>query len=234
MENSDEYLTKFATEVPFAIETVANEATDTGPEALAHLVEWVIATEPVDRCGVLFAAKPREFYAKQLGGCSVRTVERWFKDPRFHTEAAFVDDKRVKLARVLAPGETPKLTAATVANQMRRVWLGRKINQTAIDEAAEAGTPWKTDDLAIRLAEVWPDGQQVAILKNTLANWSGFMAVKGAMDEAAQDAFTGDTNLPVKKMFFKFPRLEPMRARPEAAVALHEMDLQAKAGKGKP
>jgi hypothetical protein len=208
----------------------------------------VIAEDPHERGGFLFAAKSREFYAKQLGR-NIRTIERQFKDPRFHTEAAYVrtgeaTGYRVKLVRVLAPGETPKPTAATVANMMRRVWLDRKLDQTAIDEAAEAGTPWKTDGLTtmspyqhrclIRLAEVWPDGQQVAILKNTLANWSGFMAVKGAMDEEAQDAFTGDTDLPVKKMFFKFPRLEPMRARPEAAVALYEMDLKAKAGKGKP
>jgi hypothetical protein len=171
------------------------------------------------------------------------TVDRYFDRPPFYCEKAAIEGVRTKIVRVLGPGEAVKKTPQRVANEMRRVWLAREIDQHAIAEAAEAGKPWKTHDLIeggkvkvsskehgclVGLADVWPDGYQVAILKCVLDDWTGFMVGAKMAAAAAQDADTGDPDLPVKGMkFYHHPSLPVIRKYAGAAAELYVMKAQA-------
>ncbi len=208
---------------------------------IVSLVQAEIAASPYERGGYSWAAVSMEEWAKRTGW-SEKTVRNYFDRPPFYSEKAFVNDVRMKIIRVLSPGEEAKKTPQRVANEMRKVWANRKIDHAAIAAAAEAGKPWKTDDLIedgkvkvsprehgclVGLAEVWPDGHQMAILKCVLEDWTGFIVLAKMTAEAAQDAETGDTDLPVPgAKFFNHPTLPVVRKFAEAAVEFYLGKLQ--------
>lgn len=205
------------------------------------LVEAEIAASPYERGGFSWAALPMDEWAKRTGW-SEKTVRNYLDRPHFYCEKAFINDVRTKIVRVLGPGEEPKKTPQRVANEMRKVWERRKIDHAAIAAAAKAGKPWKTGDLVedgkvkvskrehgclVGLAEVWPVGHQMAILKCVLEDWTGFIVQAKMAAEAAQDAETGDAHLPVKGTKFpKHPTLSVIRKFPYAAVELYLAKFQ--------
>lgn len=210
-------------------------------EILINSVNEAIAHAPHERCGVKFAVVDYDAAIAHFG-CSKKTVERDFVIGPFHCEHAFVGGIPVKLARVLAPGETLKLTPATVANMMRPIWEARKIDLDAIEAAQTDGKPWKTGDMIkdgkarmskwqhrglITLAGLWPDGHQVAILKCVVDNWAEFIGTAHFDAEVAQDAETGDLYATVKGWkHFKYPELTAIIKYAPTALNFYIADLQ--------
>ena len=210
-------------------------------EILINTVNEAIAHAPHERCGVKFAVVDYDAAIAHFG-CDEKTIRRDFAEGPFHCERARIDGKQSKLVRVLAPGETPKLTPATVANMMRPVWEGRLIDFDAIEAAQTDGKPWKTGDMIkggkarmspwqhrglITLAGLWPDGHQVAILKCVVGNWADFIGIAHFDAEVAQDAQTGDLYAPVKGWkHLKYPELDRIIKYSPTALEFYIADLQ--------
>jgi hypothetical protein len=211
--------------------------------ALAKLVAEEALANPFERGGYQWAAQPQLWWCDKLG-YSVETLRRMIGQPPFVREQASVDGKKMTLLRVLADGEAPKKTPERVANELRKIWLARKIDTAAIKAAAKAGKAMKTDKILkdgvlkmssrdhgclIGLAQVWPDGMQHAILKCVLKDWPAFMVGAKLKLGTLQDEVTGDTDLPIKgALFLKFPHLPTIRKFADVALELFIIDLQQK------
>ncbi len=213
-------------------------------QKLVDLVKTVIKEQPFERAGHKWAALHLDEWIKLSGWCE-NTLHTYFNEPPFYCEKARDEQlHRVKIVRVLAPGEKPKKTPQRVANEMRKLWECRKIDHVSIDYAKDKGKPWKVggklkDDgrfvtttkehgCLVGLAEVWPNGHQHKILQCVLGNWTGFMAYAKMQAAMEQDTKTGDPNLPVKgTRFFNYPYLSVVRRYHEAALQLYQDALQA-------
>ncbi|MGD0565144.1 MAG: hypothetical protein ABSA66_18910 [Roseiarcus sp.] len=211
---------------------------------IVKLVESEIVANAYERGGYNWAAVSMAEWAERTGW-SEKTVRNYLDRPPFYSEKAFINDVRVKIVRVLSPGEEARKTPQRVANEMRKAWANRRIDHAAIAAAAEAGTPWKIDDLIedgkvkvsktehgclVGLAELWPYGHQMAILKWVLEDWTGFIVLAKMAAAAAQDAETDDPDLPVQDTkFFNHPTLPVVRKFWKAAVELYVAKVQGSA-----
>ncbi len=83
---------------------------------LIPLVEDLIAKEPHETSGLLWAAQPQEFYCEKFG-VSVRTLRRRIGKPPFARRRVLIDGKIVTLLRL---GEAPP---KDVADEAKRVMI---------------------------------------------------------------------------------------------------------------
>ncbi|MFT4095749.1 MAG: hypothetical protein QM651_01410 [Rhodoblastus sp.] len=191
---------------------------------LAKIIGDLIASEPIERGGLKWAAVHQDELAKHLG-VDRRTLHRWTNARPFQREIGRAGEHpRATLLRLLADGETPTQSPETLANIMRKIW------------EAKVGTALngKQHGCLIGLAKEWPDGHQLEIFKCVLNDWKRFVvATRHLMDVAAEFAgedvkqLTADDGKPaIRKM--KFPSSTYMRVFADVAVCVYAHVLQAK------
>ena len=120
---------------------------------------------------------------------------------------------RAKKTLLLRVGEAGPLTPRKIANHMANIWA-KKYNRRPGNDAYGC---------LVGLAEVWPEGQQVAIFKAVLANWSDYMSGVRLEQNIAEDQ--GEA---VKYLKWDYPVISVMRRYPTPAIEMYAMMLQAK------
>jgi hypothetical protein len=199
---------------PFTIIEQSESAAPAKPVALpkraklAQLIEDRITDDPYEFEGFQWAAMAQPELAEMLGA-SVETLRRLISKPPFDRERTHVDGRIVTLLRI---GEARPMTTRHVANIMANIWRKKTERRPG---KAEYGC-------LCGLAEVWPSGEQISILKTVLADWTGYMSCVKAEMMVAEDA--GEA---ITFKFFKHPVISVMRRWPSVAVELHRMKLQA-------
>lgn len=189
-------------------------------ERLTRHVEGMIINYPRLFEGHLWAELPQQEWAS-IAGCAVATLRRIIAQAPFvrcQTHASDGSGKRITLLRTVATGEAAKPSPRHLANIMRRIWCER----TGFDPGPRGWGCLKG------LAEEWPEGHQIEILKLALQDWPAFIAGFWlAMD-------TGQIDLgeqPVKYMKIHHPHPPTLRLGWKVALDLYHMHLQGKVAK---
>ena len=195
---------------------------------LVAFVKKAVQENPHKRGGLDWCAHPQTEIAEAIG-VSVRSLQTLIKTPPFFSENALVGQgeqrRKVALIRILGTDEKAKPTPQTIACGMRRVFLQRYGKDMVGN--GKAFTP-QMHGCLVGLAEVWPDGAQMAIFKSVLDDWQAFMAGVAMVIEAKQAAGLDPKAV---KNFYKSPSPSVMRRFHGVAIHLHGMKLQEAASK---
>lgn len=158
------------------------------PEALVKLVEEIIAADPHEYVGHLWAAREQEWYCQHLG-ISPATLKRWIAKPPFDKRRRHVDGKPLALLRVGPPVEKTHEDYARIMGSIFYKRLGRRISR------GEFG-------MLTGLSKDWPPGRAPEIFAYALDNWSDVaVAIKIEIEELPAGFFR----------HWKKPSIGPMR-----------------------
>lgn len=182
-------------------------------EELGKLVSEIIATEPFEFEGFNWAGgKTQPQWAKAIG-VSERTLFTLINQPPFVTDCTHSNGHKVTLLRLGKPGGK---TDRHIANIMSAIFRKRGFTHNPHAYGCLKG-----------LAQVWPEGEQIAIFETVLDNWAMFMSWAKLKAETDAD-LKGE---PVKHRHYKKPAISFILKMHHVAVELYLDRLQAK---GKP
>lgn len=174
---------------------------------LLTLVREVVDTDPYPAEGFMWASRPQEWWAEQLGR-DPKTIQRLSHKPPFRWVRKRVDGRPRILLREAIPGEPP--SPEEYARPMVAVWRNH----------------WRTPERETRhdygrlveLAKHWKS-LGPAILKTVLDEWSGFM-----MSVEHHQLETGEG----EKKYFDFPSTSVILRYRATAYGLHMHAVQSK------
>jgi hypothetical protein len=222
---------------------------DRNIDLLKSIIADAQATAPFERDGYVWAVATQDEFCERLGGWSISKFFRLTSKPPFIREVAKIDGSNKTLLREGEPGPKTAASVAKHMSSLLRRYRDRCRKALIVERDTLActmtGVP-ETDALAeVRietidhllnvlptlttgkefgclcgLAELWPEGYQIDILKTVLADWSAFMAGAKVAIWAAGDG---------GEKFFEFASMSVIRAFPQVAVELYVMDRQEQA-----
>lgn len=162
-------------------------------EALCMLIETVIASDPIELEGFIWAARPQDWWTAQLG-FSISTLNRLIREPPFVR-------KRRKGMTLLRIGEPGPVTPYDLALSMSTIFRKRFKKQTTLLDfqclLALASEDWP---------DGWPNGLEIELFKlvTSKEGWVEFMVGVKLIE-------------PVPK-FYEFPVIPLIRKHHRVAV----------------
>lgn len=177
---------------------------------LCDLILAAIEAEGQEHEGRRWAIKPRSEWAAALD-VDEKTVSRLIqREPIQRLDTGAQDAagmwRRVTALRLIRPGEPPlKPSPCHVANIMRKLFIDKT-----------GRTPGRREyGCLVGLVEEWPEGHQVAIFKDVLAEWGSYMAaIKNRIDfEREALGVTG-----LRSRYYRFPTITLLRCWPHVVA----------------
>lgn len=179
-------------------------------DTLCALILAAIEAEGQEHEGRRWAIKPRSEWADALG-VDMKTISRLIqREPIQRLDTGAQDAagtwRRVTALRLIRPGEPPlKPSPRHLANIMQTLFV-----------AKTGRTPGKEEyGCLIGLAELWPEGHQLPIFKDVLAEWGSYMAaIKNRIDFETEA-------LEVKGLrarYYRFPTITLLRRWPHVVA----------------
>ncbi len=222
---------------------------DRSRDVLQRLLEQLIASSPFEYRGRLWVAATQEEFCATLGpGWSVSKFYRHTSVAPFVRITAKIDGAKKTLLRLGDPEPvTSADTAKHMSNLLRRYRANsrkallteresltettsvpeqdalREVRVEKIDHLLEVLPTLTTPDefgCMCGLAEIWPKGHQVDILRSILSDWPAFMAgEKVAIWRRGEG----------QERYFDFPSMKVIRAFPDVGLELYVMERQEEA-----
>ncbi len=180
---------------------------------LCTLIQESVETEGQEFEGNKWAVMPRAVWAKMLG-VDKKTISRLIKHPPIQTWDTQVEGDRCILLRVGEPG---KKSPRHMANIMAKMYLKKTGRMRTNHEFG----------MLVGLAEEWPEGYQVAIFKNMLDDWNGFVHMLAVHVEQEID-IKGNTDREQK--FFKYVSISTLRKFHLVAQDAYKTHMQGVSG----
>jgi hypothetical protein len=181
-------------------------------QQLRKLVQEAIENDPFERDDFQWAALPQRYYCQKLE-ISPATLRRWIARPPFVRQHARIDGKVTTLLR---EGEAGPLTPRHIANTMAIIWR---------ETTGRRASP-KEYGCLVGLAESWPQGAQIDLLRMVLKEWPLFMS--------GVDSFIAEQNAKSEdklvKRYYEFPSLAVIRRFASVALEVNMLKTQ-EAGK---
>lgn len=172
-------------------------------------INKIIKLDPYEFEGFAWAARSHKDWAAMLS-VEVRTVGRLMKDPQIVSDCTLVDGTKMVLVRI---GEAGQPTERHIVNTMAKIFrmeTGRR--------------PSKRDiGCLYGLAQLLPDGSQVAIFKLAVSEWQAFMA--GVKLEISVLNEQGEAT---KDRYYEFPSIPVIRRFHDVAADFYDIEMQAK------
>ncbi|MFC3182532.1 hypothetical protein [Cypionkella sinensis] len=190
-------------------------------DRLCGLILKAVADNGQEKDGQIWALKPMTEWEK-LMGLTRRSIHDLIKIEPIQTlgTGAYEDDgsfRRIVALRVGEVGSTVEKTKRHLANIMAKIFrekTGKSVHR-------------KSYGCLIGLAEIWPEGHQVAIFKDMLHNWGSFMV-------AAKFRINIDQNVlgieGLKQRYYRFPIIGLLRRYPYVAQDAFLTHLQIGSG----
>lgn len=187
-------------------------------EGFADLVLAIIAEKPFTFESHEWAALSQESWSK-VTGLSPATIRRIISKPPFVRERTHKDGRVITLLRI---GERGPDTSRRIANKMASLYRKRFGFRPGDSQFG----------CLVGLAEKWPQGKQVEIFKELLADWAGFLGVAKYALEVAEDtgAIEEFKNYKFNHLPISLVRIDCVA---KAAVEFYIMQRQAKQSSSK-
>lgn len=182
-------------------------------EKLGKLVLEIIAAEPFEFEGLKWAGGRTQPEWAEAIGVSERTLFTLINQPPFVADCTHSNGHKVTLLRL---GKLGGKTDRHIANIMSNIFRKRGFTHNQHAYGCLKG-----------LAQVWPEGEQIAIFETVLDNWAMFMSWAKLKAEINAE-LKGE---PVKHRHYKKPAISFILKMHHVAVELYLARLQAK---GKP
>jgi hypothetical protein len=196
-------------------------------DRLCDLIRNTIAEDGREKDDYLWAVRSMDDWANMLGA-DKKTVERLCAEKPIQRLRTRVGGVSAVLLRIEAPGGDKgleKQRLKLLARQMEKLFLAKISTK---DGEKLLRVPENQFGQLNGLAERWPDGFQIAIMKHVLADWPHFMAGAKLHSAVYEDAH-GIPDL-LKNLFFTFPIIWPIWKYHAVAADSYLMHLQKQGG----
>ena len=178
--------------------------------ALCDRILAEMEAEGQERFGYRWAIRPRQHWADALG-VDDKTISRLIQREPIQRLDTGVQDaagtwRRVTALRIALPGEPPlKPSPRHLANIMRKLFIAKTGRTPGNDEYG----------CLVGLAELWPEGHQVAIFKDVLAEWGSYMAaIKNRIDFETEALEVKG----LRSRYYRFPTITLLRRWPHVVA----------------